>query len=126
MSDEARAGTSRRPGSIAAYAAAAVFAGLYFFQSSTVSPNQTDEGLILQCIEKMAHGKRPFFDFADAYGLLNWVFPVTFYKLFGYRVWGVRMWMVLLKLITVGVAYFLVRALTDEPGTVTHPTSRQR
>ena len=120
------AGKSRRPGSIAAYAAATLFAAFYFFQSSTVGPNQTDEGLILQCIQNMAHGQRPFFDFADAYGLLNWVFPVTFYKLFGYRVWGVRMWMILLKVITVGVAYFLVRSLTDEQDTVTLPSSRRR
>ncbi|HEX4337600.1 MAG TPA: hypothetical protein VH062_16920 [Polyangiaceae bacterium] len=116
----------RRLGSIAAYTAATVFAVLYFFQSSKVGPNQTDEGLILQCIELMAYGRRPYFDFADAYGLLNWVGPVTFYKLFGYRVWGVRMWMILLKVAIVGVSYFLVRRLTDEPETVTHPSSRRR
>jgi hypothetical protein len=116
----------RKLGSIAAYAFAAVLAGLYFFQSSTLAPNHTDEGLILECIDAMAHGKRPFFDFADAYGLLNWVFPVAFYKAFGNRVWGVRIWMLLLKLITVAVAYLLVRALTDEPETAPHPVARRR
>jgi hypothetical protein len=100
----------------AAYAGALVFCGLYFFQSSTMAPSHTDEGLILECIDAMAHGKRPYFDFADAYGLLNWVFPVAFYKAFGYRVWGVRMWMLLLKVITVATTYVLVRALADEKG----------
>src|SRR6201999_3577761 len=106
--------------------AAAVFAGLYFFQSSELGPNHTDEGLILQCIEYMAHGKRPFFDFADAYGLLNWYFPVLFYKAFGYRVWGVRMWMILLKVITVAAAYVFVRGMLDEPASVTEPRARRR
>ncbi|HVW23805.1 MAG TPA: hypothetical protein VHC69_00450 [Polyangiaceae bacterium] len=117
--------TGRKLVSFAAYAAAAVLAALYFFQSSTLGPNHTDEGLILQCIEAMAHGKRPFFDFADAYGLFNWVFPVLFYKAFGDRVWGVRMWMVLLKVITVAVAYVLVRGLLDDRAT-TEPRARRR
>jgi len=107
---------SRKLASVAAYAAAAVFAGLYFFQSSTLGPNHTDEGFLLQCVEDMAHGRRPYFDFADAYGLLNWVFPVAFYKWFGYRVWGIRIWMLLLKVFTVFTAYVLVRKLTDDPG----------
>ena len=106
----------RRALGIAACVAAFTFAALYFFQSSTMAPSHTDEGLILQCIEAMAHGQRPYFDFADAYGLLNWVFPVAFFKAFGYRVWGVRMWMLLLKLITLGTAYVLVRALVEEKG----------
>lgn len=118
--------TARKLASIAAHVAAAVFAGLYFFQSSQLGPNHTDEGLILQCIEYMAHGKRPFFDFADAYGLLNWVFPVLFYKAFGYRVWGVRMWMILLKVITVATAYVFVRGMLDEPGVVDDARARRR
>jgi hypothetical protein len=97
------------------YGALAVVAALYFFQSSTLAPNQTDDGLLLQCIDAMAHGERPFFDFVDAYGLVNWIFPVTFYKAFGDRVWGVRMWMIVLKVITVAAAYLLTRALTQDP-----------
>ncbi|HEX3597570.1 MAG TPA: hypothetical protein VHU80_20820 [Polyangiaceae bacterium] len=116
----------RRLVSLAARAAATVFAGLYFFQSSTLAPNHTDEGLILQCIELMAYGRKPYFDFADAYGLLNWVFPVAFYKLFGYHVWGVRMWMLLLKVITVWTGYALVRGLTEEPEATTLPSARRR
>jgi hypothetical protein len=108
---------------IAAYGAAAALVALYFFQSSTLAPNQTDEGLILQYIDAMAHGERPFFDFVDGYGLLNWVFPVTFYKAFGNRVWGVRMWMVLLKVITVGTAYLLTHGLTKEPIAAPSPAS---
>lgn len=88
---------------------------LYFFQSATLGPNHTDEGLILQYIDDMARGRLPFYDFVDAYGLMNWVFPVTFYKAFGDRVWGVRVWMVLLKVLTVVTAYLLVRRLTAEP-----------
>src|SRR5262245_17225035 len=84
----------------AASAAAARFAAFYFFQFSTLSPNHTDEGLILQYIDDIAHGEWPFYDFIDAYGLLNWIFPVAFYEAFGETVWGVRMWMIALKLIT--------------------------
>jgi len=65
--------------------------------------------------DAMAHGERPFFDFVDAYGLFNWVFPVAFYKAFGNRVWGVRVWMIVLKIVTVALAYLLVHGLTLEP-----------
>jgi hypothetical protein len=92
--------------------AVAVVTALYFFQSSTLAPNQTDEGLILQYIEAMAHGELPFYDFVDAYGLLNWVFPVAFFKAFGDRVWGVRMWMIVVKVITVLACVLLVGGLT--------------
>ncbi|HEX7672261.1 MAG TPA: hypothetical protein VF395_21845 [Polyangiaceae bacterium] len=100
---------------VLAYGTLAVLAALYFFQSSTLAPNQTDDGLLLQYIDAMAHGERPFFDFVDAYGLVNWILPVTFYKAFGNRVWGVRMWMILLKVITVAAAYLLTHALAREP-----------
>jgi hypothetical protein len=96
----------------AAYAVAALFAAFYFFQFSTLSPNHTDEGLILQYIDDIAHGEWPFYDFIDAYGLLNWIFPVAFYEAFGETVWGVRMWMIVLKLITLFGAYFFVSRLT--------------
>ncbi|HVU05624.1 MAG TPA: hypothetical protein VHE30_27940 [Polyangiaceae bacterium] len=96
-------------------AGAALLSFLYFFQSSTLGVNHTDEGLILGYIDRMAHGDHPFFDFVDAYGILNWVFPVLFYKAFGYRVFGVRVWMVVLKMISVFVAYALVRGLSRTP-----------
>lgn len=96
----------------AAYAAVGLFAAFYFFQFSTLSPNHTDEGLILQYIDDIAHGEWPFYDFIDAYGLLNWIFPVAFYEAFGETVWGVRMWMIVLKLVTLFGAYFLVSRLT--------------
>jgi hypothetical protein len=92
-----------------------VVAALYFFQSSTLAPNQTDEGLILQYIESMANGELPFYDFVDAYGLFNWVGPVAFFKAFGHRVWGVRMWMIVLKLATLLGAVMLVRGITRLP-----------
>jgi hypothetical protein len=87
----------------------------YLFQYSTLAPNHTDEGLILQYIDDMAHGQRPFYDFVDSYGLLNWPLPVAFYKLFGHRVWGVRIFMLLLKLGTIAMAYVLVHRLTVAP-----------
>lgn len=90
----------------------------YFFQSSTLGPNHTDEGLLLQYIDDMAHGMRPFYDFVDAYGILNWIFPVLFYRALGDEVWGVRIWMIILKVITVLVAYVLVRGLCTEPRTL--------
>src|ERR1041385_6755498 len=96
----------------AAYALVGACAAFYFFQFSTLSPNHTDEGLILQYIDDIAHGEWPFYDFIDAYGLLNWIFPVAFYEAFGETVWGVRMWMIVLKLVTLFSAYFLVRRLT--------------
>jgi hypothetical protein len=107
---------ARRHGRVAAVlwtVGVAVLAALYFFQSSTLAPNHTDEGLIIQYIDSMAHGDKPFFDFVDAYGLLNWIFPVAFYEAFGNRVWGVRMWMIVLKLLTLGAAYVLTRALAS-------------
>src|ERR1041385_2966494 len=96
----------------AAYALVGACAAFYFFQFSTLSPNHTDEGLILQYIDDIAHGEWPFYDFIDAYGLLNWIFPVTFYEAFGETVWGVRMWMIVLKLVTLLSAYVLVSRLT--------------
>jgi hypothetical protein len=110
----------------AAYVAAGLVAAFYFFQYSTLSPNHTDEGLILQYIDDIAHGEWPFYDFIDAYGLLNWIFPVAFYEAFGETVWGIRMWMIVLKLITLFAAYGLLSRLTlvrapgksvDEPAT---------
>lgn len=105
-------GKSRSLAYGAAYAAVALFAAFYFFQYSTLSPNHTDEGLILQYIDDIVHGEWPFYDFIDAYGLLNWIFPVAFYEAFGETVWGVRMWMIVLKLVTLFSAYFLVSRLT--------------
>jgi len=58
---------------IALYAAGA----LYFFQSATLAPDHTDEGLTLQYIDAMTHGQRPYYDFVDAYGIVNWVMPVV-------------------------------------------------
>ncbi len=94
---------------------AASLAAAYFFQSATLAPNQTDEGLLLQYVDDMANGMLPFHDFVDAYGIFNWVFPVLFYMAAGDRVWGVRVWMIVLKVIAVLVTYVVVRALTTEP-----------
>lgn len=88
---------------------------LYFFQSATLAPNHTDEGLILGYIDAMAHGERPFFDFVDAYGILNWVFPVAFYKAFGEQVFGIRMWMLVMKVISLVISHRLVRKLASVP-----------
>ncbi len=106
---------ARRTLELAAYAAALVLVTLYFFQSATLAPNHADGGLLLQYIDGMAHGQRPFYDFADAYGPLNWVFPVAFYRAFGDRVWGVRMWLVLMKVVTVVATFVLVRRLSQTP-----------
>jgi hypothetical protein len=57
---------------------------------------------------------------------LNWVFPVAFYKAFGFHVWGIRIWMLILKLTTVGVAYGLVRALASDPSPKADRASRTR
>lgn len=95
---------------------AAALAAAYFFQSSTLAPNRTDEGLLLGYVDDMAHGVRPFHDFVDVYGFLNWIFPVAFYEAFGEQVWGVRVWMLVLKLVTLGIAYALMRSLAHVPG----------
>jgi hypothetical protein len=100
---------------IAAWVAATLAAAFYFFQYSTLAPNHTDEALIIGYIDDMAHGKLPFYDFIDAYGLFNWIFPVAFYRAFGDTVWGIRMWMLVLKLITTALTYLLVRRLTMAP-----------
>jgi hypothetical protein len=105
---------SSRPRCFAIGAALIVFATLYFAQSATLPPNQTDEGLLLQYVDAMANGALPFYDFVDAYGIFNWIFPVAFYKAVGHLFIGVRLWMVVLKVITLLVVYALVRDLTKE------------
>jgi len=85
--------------------------GFYLAQNWTLAPNNTDDGFILGYIHQMANGAKPHHDLIDAYGLFNWVFPVTFYKLAGQKVWGIRVWLVLLKIISVLLTYKLVSRL---------------
>ena len=81
---------------------------LYLAQYWRVSPSTSDDGLILDYIHQMAVGNWPHFDLIDAYGLVNWIFPVTFYELAGQKVWAVRLWLVLLKLASVWICYVCV------------------
>jgi hypothetical protein len=101
-----------------------VAGALYFFQSATLAPDHTDEGLILQYIDAMARGQRSYYDFVDTYGIANWVMPVLFYDAFDHRVWGIRMWLVLVKMLSLVIAFVLVRRLaTGSPGTPEIPES---
>lgn len=97
----------------------------YFLQTATLAPNHTDEGIILEYIRDMASGKRPFFDFVDAYGILNWIFPTLSYEAAGERVWGIRIWMILLKIIAVLSTYVMVRALAASPQTDLQPNDQK-
>jgi hypothetical protein len=101
--------------SVVGTALLAVVAALYIFQSTTMAPNHTDEGLIIGYIDDMAHGQRPFFHFVDAYGILNWIFPVLFYKAFGEEVFGIHVWMLVVKVVAFLVAFGLVLRLTGAP-----------
>ena len=92
-------------------AAAALF--FYFAQTARLPPNTVDGALILDYLEMICDGQLPYWDFVDVYGPLNWVFPALFYALAGREVWGVRVWMILLKIISVGATYLLVRRLAD-------------
>ncbi|HEY6560785.1 MAG TPA: glycosyltransferase family 39 protein [Polyangiaceae bacterium] len=85
----------------------------YLGQNWRLAPNNTDDGLILDYIHQMSLGAMPHYDMIDAYGLFNWVFPVSFYQLAGQKVWGVRLWIVVLKLISVALAYRTVTRLTN-------------
>jgi hypothetical protein len=103
-----------------------VAGALYFFQSATLAPDHTDEGLTLQYIDAIAHGQRPYYDFVDLYGIANWVMPVFFYEAFGHRVWGIRMWLVLVKVLSLAAAFLLVRRLVNgSPGTSRTPESER-
>lgn len=99
--------------SYAAWCAAGLFIAFYLAQYWWLAPNHTDDGLILTYIEDMARGMRPHWDFIDAYGVLNWVFPVLFYSAVGQKVWGIRLWLWLLKLGSVAITWALVRRLTN-------------
>ncbi len=90
-----------------------VLVAFYLGQNWRLAPNNTDDGLILDYIHQMSQGALPHYDMIDAYGLFNWVFPVSFYKLAGETVWGVRLWIVILKLISVALAYRTVTSLTN-------------
>jgi hypothetical protein len=81
---------------------------IYLAQYWRVSPSTSDDGLLLDYIHQMAVGNLPHFDLIDAYGLVNWIFPVTFYELAGHKVWAVRLWLLLLKLVSVWVCYVCV------------------
>ncbi|HMJ12875.1 MAG TPA: glycosyltransferase family 39 protein, partial [Polyangiaceae bacterium] len=98
---------------IGVWTIAGLLAGFYLGQNWRLAPNNTDDGLILDYIHQMSLGAKPHYDMIDAYGLFNWVFPVSFYKLAGQKVWGVRLWIVLLKLISVALAYRTVTSLTN-------------
>jgi hypothetical protein len=101
----------RRALSIALHLGGLLFLAFYFAQHSRTGTNHTDGGLILTYIDDIASGLRPHFDFIDAYGPLNWPFPVLAYKLAGNAEWGVRVWMLILKLFIVAFSYVFVRAL---------------
>ncbi|MBM4361279.1 MAG: hypothetical protein FJ104_01270 [Deltaproteobacteria bacterium] len=103
----AGAAPGRRPGWFEGLGLLGV--ALYFLASWRLAPNHTDEGLLLGYVDEMSRGRLPFRDFVDAYGLLNWPGPVLGYLLAGRAVWGVRLWMVVLKTVTVALAYGLVR-----------------
>ena len=97
---------------------------LYFFQSATLAPDHTDEGLTLQYIDAIARGQWPYYDFVDAYGIVNWVMPVLFYEAFGHRVWGIRMWLVLVKVLSLVMTFVLVkRQAAGSPGITETPES---
>lgn len=85
----------------------------YLGQNWKLAPNNTDDGLILDYIHQMSLGALPHWDMIDAYGLFNWVFPVMFYKLAGQQVWGVRLWLVVLKLVSVALAYRTVTSVSS-------------
>ncbi|HEY6556141.1 MAG TPA: hypothetical protein VI072_02670 [Polyangiaceae bacterium] len=68
--------------------------------------------MILDYIHQMSLGALPFWDKADAYGVFNWVLPVLFYTWAGQKVWGIRLFLLLLKLVSVALAYRLVARVT--------------
>jgi hypothetical protein len=86
----------------------------YLAQQSLVAPNELDDGLCLEMVALVARGKRPFWDFFDAYGPLHYQGPALFYALAGGKVWGVRLWVLLEKLVTVALTFRLVRALAGQ------------
>jgi len=98
--------------SVALHVGGLLLLAFYFAQHSRTGTNHTDGGLILTYIDDIASGLRPHFDFIDAYGPLNWPFPVLAYKLAGNAEWGVRAWMLILKLFIVSFSYVFVRQIS--------------
>ncbi len=83
----------------------------YLIQFITLPPNHADGGLLLDYIHLMSEGKLPFWDFIDLYGPIHWLFPVLFYQLADQQVWGIRVWLLILKLISIVLAFRLVERL---------------
>lgn len=86
---------------------------VYLAQESLVGPNEMDDGLCLEFIDLVSRGRRPFWDFLDAYGPLHYQGPALFYALAGSKVWGVRLWVLLAKLATVAGTFTVARSLAD-------------
>lgn len=105
--------TTRRAVSYVTRTLVALFIAFYLAQYWWLAPNHTDDGLILTYIDDMAHGLAPHWDFIDAYGILNWVFPVLFYSAVGQKVWGIRLWLWIMKLGCVALTWAFVRRLTN-------------
>jgi hypothetical protein len=98
---------------VLAGAAAACAAAFYLAQFMTMAEFDVDGGLILGYVHQVAHGDRPYFDFVDAYGPLNWVIPARAYAWSGDHVWGIRVSLLLLKLISISLTFLLTLRLSS-------------
>ena len=87
------------------------FLAVYLAQHATLAPNDADGALILEYIRMMSHGARPFFDFVDVYGPVNWILPVFFFMISGKHVLGIRIFLIVLKLFMILMTFAVVKRL---------------
>ena len=99
--------------SVTGYSVVSLFVIFYLIQYATIPPIHSDGALILHYIHMVSEGKQPFWDFIDIYGPLAWKLPALFYSLAGTKVWGIQVWMLIIKLVTVGIAFSLVSHLAN-------------
>ncbi len=86
---------------------------IYLAQHLSLAPNTADGALILEYVRMVADGKRPFFDFIDLYGPLNWIWPAIGYHLADGRVIGIRIGLLLVKICAILAAGWVTRRLSD-------------
>lgn len=90
------------------YAAAAALLCIYFGQYVLTPPNASEGAVMMDYVQRVASGQRLYFDFFDYYGPVTWLPYGIAYVLGGQTVVSVRLLLVLLKILSVLLAYRLI------------------
>jgi len=83
----------------------------YFLPFMTMSPEVLNESLDLNYLDFSFQNNKPFRHFTDNYGPLTWLASSSIYALSGKQVLGISISLLILKLISIGLTYSLVKRM---------------